>query len=204
MVWRILAIIFLILFLVFNLFVKIQLIYIGEEFKMYIKVLFFKIVTIPEPDKKPKKEKKAKVKKAEKKSDPAKPKKKKKETSFADVMELISAVRQIADKILIYFSKYLRADIKALRIKAAADDAASAAVLYGLVSQSVAYLLEIIEENIKKIKYKRKDSVLVITDFVSEKFEAQINIIFKIRVWQLLVIGISSIKEFLANVYNRI
>ena len=204
MVWRILAIIFLVLFLLFNLFVKIQLIYIGEEFKLYVKVLFLKIITIPEPDKKPKKEKKPKEKKLVKKSESTAPKKKKKETSFDDLLELISAIRQIADKISLYFRKYLRVDIKALRIKVAGNDAASAAMMYGIVSQSVSFLLEMIDENIKKIKYKRKDSVLVTTDFVSEKFEAQINITFKIRVWQLLVIGISSMKEFLANVYNKI
>jgi len=202
--WIILAVILLILFLVLNLFVKIQLIYIGEEFKLYVKVLFFKIITIPEPDKKPEEIQKPKKKNVKKKPVSDKPKKAKKETTFDDFMKIITSFRQILDKIFSYFTKNLRVDIKALRIKVAADDAASTAIYYGLVSQSVAYLLEIIEENIEKIKYKRKDSLIVTADFTSEQFEVQIDITFKIRIRQLLVIGIKTIKEFLANVYNKI
>lgn len=199
MVWIILAIIFTILFIVFSLYVKIQLTYIDEDFKVVLKILFLKFKLIPSPTKKPK-QKKIKTEKGQKKSSSEKKSKEKKKVKFNDMLDLISVVKQIVEKILHYFNRYLRVDIKALRIKIAADDAAAAAIIYGLVSQSVSYTLEIIRQNVKKLNVKRDDSIVVVTDFIGDKIETQINIIFKLTVWQILVIGVSSFKEFLINI----
>jgi Periplasmic protein TonB, links inner and outer membranes len=198
--WIILAIIFTVLFLLFNLYAKIQLVYIDGNLKVFLRILFLKFTLVPSPPEKPKSKQKDKKKKV--KSDKPVPKEKPKEdkkTSFDDVMDIIAAAKQIIGKVFYYFKKYLRIDVKALRIKVAGNDAASAALMYGLVSQGVAYLLEFIEENVKKIKYKR-NSVIVITDFISEEFQIQLDIAVKIRIWQIIRLGVSVFKEFLVNI----
>ena len=200
--WIILAIILTVLFLLFNLYVKIQLIYIDGDFKLFVRILFLKFTLIPSPEEKAKPDSKPKRKKAEKKKPvPEEKPKEKKDTTFDDVMDIIESAKKIIGKIFQYFSKYLKVDVKALRIKVAADDAAASALMYGLVSQGVAYLLEFIEENVKKVKYKKK-SVIVTTDFISEKFEFQLDIAVKIRIWQILTLGVSVFKQFLVSFKN--
>lgn len=199
MIWIILSIILAILLLIFNIYVKIRITYIDEDFKLILKILFFKFTLIPMPDKKVEKKIKAEPKsKLPKKTKP----KEKKKLKFKDMTDLISTVKQIAEKVLYYFDKYLRVDIKEFRIKVAAEDAAATALIYGLVSQGVAYVMEILRQNIKKVKLKYKDSVLVVTDFMSEKLETRIDMTFKLRIWQVIVLGIGSFKEFLLNLYK--
>lgn len=198
MVWIILAIIFTILLLLLNLYVKIHLKYIDEELYIAVKLLFFKYVLIPDIEKADVKiKKKPKGKKA-----PVK--KKKLKSSFEDIMDLISGIKTASEKVSHYFDRYLRVDIKAFRIKVASNDAASTAILYGLVSQGVSYVMEILTHNIKKVKIKNKDSILVVADFLSDEFETQIDIKFKIRSWQTIVLGINSFKDFIVNFNNKI
>ncbi|MCL2518792.1 MAG: DUF2953 domain-containing protein, partial [Oscillospiraceae bacterium] len=71
----------------------------------------------------------------------------------------------------------------------ATDDAAKTALLYGAVSQSVVYLLEIIQKNVKKVK---KGRILVVSDFTGTDFDARINITFKLRVWQILSLALKT------------
>jgi len=195
--WIILAIILTVLFLLFNLYVKIQLIYIGGDLKVFLRILFLKFKIVPPPEEKTEQKPKKKKDKSKKAVSEEKPKEKKKNT-FDDVMDIIESVKKIIGKVFYYFNKYLRFNVKALRIKVAAEDAAASALLCGLVSQGVAYLLEFIEEHVKKIKYKR-NSVIVITDFISEEYEIQLDISVKIRIWQILALGVSVLKEFLLS-----
>lgn len=197
MMWIILSIILVVLILIFNLYIKICITYINEDLKLILKILFFKFTLIPMSDKKSKK----KVKPKSKQPVPSKLKKKKKLT-FNDVTDLISTVKQIVEKVLYYFDKYLKIDITEFRIKVASEDAASTAIIYGFVSQGVAYVMEIIRQNVKTLRVKYRDSVLVVTDFVSEKAEARIDMTFKLRIWQVIVLGIGSFKKFLLNLYK--
>ena len=183
MIW-VLAIILFIISLFF-LRIKVKVIY-NETLTVTAGILFLKFKLIPAKEKKEKpvktKEvipKKIEVKKEKKKSDP---------------LEAITLIKNIITKIIEQFNKYLVVEIKELHIKVASDDAAKTALLYGAVSQSVVYLLEKINQNVKKVKTK---SVAVVSDFIGSEFDARIKIIFKLRVWQALLIVLKTAIEYI-------
>ncbi|MCL2518846.1 MAG: hypothetical protein FWF15_09820, partial [Oscillospiraceae bacterium] len=142
MIWFLGILLFLIS--LFFLWVKVRIIY-NETLKVTVGVLFFNFKLIPAKEKKEKKPKKGKEITLEKVVE------EKKEEVKPNILELISLIKNIITKITEQFNKHLNVSIKELHIKVATDDAAKTALLYGAVSQSVVYLLEIIQKNVKKV-----------------------------------------------------
>ncbi|MBO5904423.1 MAG: hypothetical protein J6Q64_03505, partial [Clostridia bacterium] len=66
------------------------------------------------------------------------------------------------------------------------------------VCQGVAYLCEILDR-ITNVKKTKKTEVSVVSDFVSGKTRADINISFSFVVWQALDILLSAAFEFIKN-----
>ena len=180
MIWFLGILLFIIS--LFFLWLKIRIIY-NETLIVTVGILFFKYKLIPAKEKKEKPAKKEKEVPSEVKF------KEKKEKEKPNLLELISLIKNIVTKIIEQFNKHLVVQIKELKIKIAADDAAKTAILYGAVSQSVVYLLEIINNNVKKVK---KGRVLVVSDFTGTNFDARINITFKLRVWQILSLALKT------------
>ena len=180
MIWFLGILLFLIS--LFFLWVKVRIIY-NETLKVTVGVLFFNFKLIPAKEKKEKKPKKGKEITLEKVVE------EKKEEVKPNILELISLIKNIITKITEQFNKHLNVSIKELHIKVATDDAAKTALLYGAVSQSVVYLLEIIQKNVKKVK---KGRILVVSDFTGTDFDARINITFKLRVWQILSLALKT------------
>lgn len=104
--------------------------------------------------------------------------------------EKIDIVLSLLKKLCKKFFKHLRLDVSHIVITVGADDAASAAITYGIVSQSVAYLLAFLDAHLN-IRKKRRGEISVRCDFTAERTVCDIRITASLAVWQLLDIGIS-------------
>jgi len=143
-------------------------------------------------------EKKAlkKAKKEEKKA--AGGGKKKKKYTFSDILTLVSTVKEIVSALVGSFFGYLRVEVARLDIVVATNDAAKTAIVYGAVYQAVSYILAIFDK-ITTVKYEKNSYVSVRADFLREKFYADINVTFSLRVGQLIKILIKTAYRYLKN-----
>ena len=82
------------------------------------------------------------------------------------------------------FSKHLRIRIAKLHINVATGDAASTAILYGTIAQSVAYLAAILDST-STLRFPTRSDVDIRADYLSESTTVDIEIGFSICVWQL-------------------
>ena len=132
-----------------------------------------------------KQKKKAIKKRLKKKSTPSKSQPKpaeKKELSFSEKLELVykllkSAIGQAAKQVKIKTQKIV--------ITIGSDDAAKTAMLYAAASNAVLLILTLLD-NCKKLRGFKGSEVAVNADFTAQKCSADLEIIFSMRVWQLL------------------
>ena len=104
-------------------------------------------------------------------------------------MEIHSLIRLVITVVLRLIEKnvrYLHIDLVSLRMIIATEDAAKTALLYGVVSQAAAYLMEILS-CVANFRYHAKN-VSIKADFASEKITTDIDIRLRLRVWQILSI----------------
>jgi hypothetical protein len=112
-------------------------------------------------------------------------KKKRKEATKPEsenINDVIKTIRLILSTFFDRFAKFLTVRAVRLKIGVATGDAASTAILYGVVVQSVAYLLELID-NITHLKSLRYSDLNVYPDYTSESFTADIKIVLTLPVW---------------------
>ena len=74
----------------------------------------------------------------------------------------------------------LRLTLRRMHLYVATEDAAKTAILYGVISQSLAYLLEWIDEHFVEVVQK-EDSVVCVADFASQKTRADIDVRLSVR-----------------------
>ena len=167
-----------------------------DEVTLSASVLSFKFFIYPKKKKKVKisdyskkkleKQKKKAIKnRLKKKSTPSKSQPKpaeKKELSFSEKLELVykllkSAIGQAAKQVKIKTQKIV--------ITIGSDDAAKTAMLYAAASNAVLLILTLLD-NCKKLRGFKGSEVAVNADFTAQKCSADLEIIFSMRVWQLL------------------
>ena len=134
-------------------------------------------------------EEKARKKKESNKAKQAEKEKKAAGEGVTDEPSAISLVLRIVGDILDTFFGKLRVKIARVHIVVGGPDAAKTALTYGVIAQSVAYLMELLSN---KTKMSRKDdtSVSVVPDFLATKTTADLLIIFRLRLIDLLSTGI--------------
>lgn len=193
------GIIFLLLIAI--LFIRIRFdIELKNEIHVRLCILGIKIPIFPG------KEKKAKVKKFKSGYPKEKTKKKKEKKATAEKKKIapeekiplgdkISTILSLVKLLFSRFFKHLRLDISNMVIVVGATDAAACAITYGVISQSVAYLLSFLENNLKIYK-KRKGEINVLCDFTAEKTVYDVHISASLNIWQLLDIGISLVYNY--------
>ena len=211
--WYIITLI-LLLFIVFLLFLKIRVcLSYEEEFSIKVKVLFLNFSIFPKAEKKIK-VKDYSTKKLQKRQDKLKKKNLKKEQkkqkrseehqqNKADKIKgALEIIKIVLENVLSPFGKYLKVEILKLYIKIATDDPSKTAIIYGGVSQSASYIIEWLS-NITNVDVKRKESIQVYADFLSEKSEAKINLTLGLRVWHILSISFKFAFAFLKKNLNK-
>ncbi len=177
--------------LFFAVRVKAVIIYNADDgFRLRVSVLSFKILDSEEKDGE---EEGKKVRVSDFRLDRIKRKKKKaakkkikasaeRERQPWDINNIIKIIRLILSTFFDRYAKFLSVKAVRLKIGVATGDAASTAILYGIVVQGVAYIIEIIN-NITNLKSLRFSEINVYPDYISESFSADIKIVLRLPVW---------------------
>ena len=208
-----LAFIWLILMIPASVIIKYD-----TDFSLKIKVLFITKTLIPKKRKltgkngysarKYRKKLKALEKERQKAADKtasASGKKKKKkaegEKHERDVQQTVELIAELVRAMLASFGKHLRIKAERLHIVVASPDAATTAVMYGAVSQSLSYLMELLNR-VTNFRY-RKEEFSLSADFLSDKPTVDVYFEFRLRGWHVLAMlfktGIAFIKNKVKN-----
>ncbi len=131
-----------------------------------------------------------------------KKKKEKKKKGLADIMELVLVGLSAAGGLFRSFGKHFQIEAKRLKIAVGGEDAASTAIQYGIIVQSVTYLCHLLP-TITNFKVKKPEEIAVTADFLSDKLEMDLHFIFRLRIWHLFAMifaaGIGAVKQLLKN-----
>lgn len=107
----------------------------------------------------------------------------------------ITDIIRIAKNILVAFfekqAKHLSVRAVKLNISVATSDAATTAILYGAVSQGVAYILELLD-NINKLKPIKKSDINIYPDYTSDKSSADIKFTFSLPIKSAIALLLDS------------
>ncbi len=139
---------------------------------------------------------KAKKKRDAKEAKKAEAEKKLPPSEMEDEPSVMKILLRIVGGVLDHFFGRLRVKIARLRITVGGPDAAKTAITYGIVSQSVAYLMELI---VNKTKFSRKKNtyVSVTPDFLSRKTTADLLIVFQLSLLDLIATGLVLLVRFI-------
>lgn len=187
----------------------------SDELAVYMRVLFFKINFLPSKKKKESRsmspEKAAKIKaklqkKNEKKKAAAAEKKRKKQEekesgrpkTAGEILDMIKMISSVVKALLGRFFGHLSIRIARIRITVATDDAASTAISYGAITQSLNVLLPLLED-VKNFKKLKKADIDVRADFTKDTPDADIKLIFSIRVWHIFHTLFSALGAFIRH-----
>lgn len=113
-----------------------------------------------------------------------------------DEPSILSCIFPIVGDVLDTFAGKLRVRILQLQITVGGSDAAHIAIMYGIISQGVAYLMEILAQ---KTRFHRVHNtyISVLPDFLLDKTTADIQIEFRLRAIDLLSTGLTFLIQFL-------
>ena len=89
-------------------------------------------------------------------------------------------------------------EFRKLRLRVATGDAASTAILYGVVLQSSAYLLQWVESHYNHIR-RRDGDMTVEVDYLGRHPSAEVNLRLSVRLFRAVGIGLGMFRAFLAE-----
>lgn len=141
-------------------------------------------------------------KKAERKAETPEQKKSRKSAPKRSVSDWINIAIGVLAIFFEKFTKHFQIKVARLKVNVATGDAASTAIVYGAVVQSVAYLIEILSQVTNVVGLNKAD-IDIKADYLSEKTTLDLCFVFSMRVWHLFdilfgVIG-RAIKRFVAT-----
>lgn len=174
-----------------------------EDIRAYLSILFIRIPLYPRKKKvkisdytyrRHRKRLLAQRKKAAEKAAAAKATPKRRPSFMAQMRFYASLLKRLYPR----FLRHFRMDLTRLHIRVGTGDAASTAILTGVVSQAVAFLLEFLSLHTNLHPTHRAD-VAVIPDFLSERSTADCKIVFSLRVHAILGLGIRFFYHFLTS-----
>ena len=194
----------------------------SDEVRLSVKVLCFRIGILPKKEKKgPHSMSAAKAerirkkarKKAEKKRLAAQEKAKKKaehklqkkkpKKSVSEILDMLTMIRSIAAEVIRRFVKHLRIDVARLKLKIATGDAATTAIAYGAVTQSVNLLLPVLEQ-VKNFRLPDVTDLDIQADFTAEESEADVELSFSLRVWHVFHVAFGALGRFLKHRFGKL
>lgn len=161
-----------------------------DSLRVYLKVFFVKTRLYPSKKKEKKyphsmsKRKARKIKDSlQKKSKPKKKKKKEeKHIEKNDLISIVSITTNFVKNFISTFTRAVRVKFSRMHITVASEDAATTAILYGAITQSVNVLFPLIDniKNVKKLPSGKELSVRA--DFLTDKPTVDIDINLYVRV----------------------
>ncbi len=132
-----------------------------------------------------KKRKKADLKAQEKRKESAEESQKAK----LGIKDNIGLVLTLLKKLVSIFRTKLHIKLARLNITVSGKDAASTAIMYGVISQTAAYIIEFLN-NTENFKMTNKEQISVTADFLGEKTKVDIRISIRLGVKNLLSLAI--------------
>ena len=145
-------------------------------------------------------------KKAEKKRIAAEEKAKAKEEkkaskekkSISEIVAIIKMVSDIAVTVIGKFFKHLRIKIARIKVTIATGDAATTAIAYGAVSQSLNVLMPALE-SVKNFENLDKAEIKIDLDYAAEAPTIDIKLGFSIRVWHVFDLAFSALGRLIKH-----
>lgn len=125
-------------------------------------------------------------------SDQSKKKKKKKKRQLADLIEWVLIGLDALKGLGKSFGKHFEIEAVKMKIAVGTEDAAQTAILYGIIVQMAAYLVEGLSA-ITNFRCKHREEMEITADFLSDKLVMDLHFIFKIRVWHLFAMIFAAI-----------
>lgn len=110
----------------------------------------------------------------------------------------LDLMNNVISKALKKFGKHLKIKLYHLRVTVSGSEPDKTALTYGYVCQSVSYLTKLLDSHMN-VKYpgKTEKRIYVGVDFVSGKTYIDAHVSLKIRVWQLLSVGVTALIGYL-------
>ena len=196
-----------------------------DEFFVILKILFIRITLTPKKEKpvrlrdfeikrfrkrrikqieKNRSKEKKKAEKAEKKKSGKTEKKEKQEEKKPlkdNVSHIIELLKNVVFAAVKKFGRYLTVRMNFIDITVGGEEPDKTALTYGYVCQGVSYVCELLD-SLGNVKIKRKDGVGQISvraDFLAKKTKIMCDIIFGIRVWQVIAVGITALTGYIKS-----
>ena len=170
-----------------------------KELCVFLRVLFIKIRLFPKKVKLKEKKNKKKTVTEEKTDTEKKPTEETKKTSPVNAIIktkdlILSLAKKTLGKIYVKFSR--------LNIVVACEDASKTALAYGATVQSVAYLMEALD-NVSNVKVSRFSNINIDSNFISQKSSIEGKVIIYIRVISGIILLFSLLKTYLVFKSNK-
>ena len=142
------------------------------------------------------------AKKAEKKRLKAKKKAEKKKAVTATQKRATPNLKENLEMILALLKRLyaetrgkIKIRFRKMHICVGTDDAAKTAILYGVIVQSVSYILNLVEEKFTHVK-RRDGDVTVVPDYTTTQCSADIDLICKIKIRRAISIALNMLFAF--------
>ncbi len=191
----------------------------SDEVRLAVRVLFLKINILPSKDKKgahsmsAKKAEKIKAKlrkKAQKKKTDAEEKEKakaekkarKEKKNIGEIVSNVQTLASVAVAVIEKFFKHLRIRLARIKIVVATGDAASTAIAYGAITQSINLLFPLLEK-VKNFEKLPKSDISVDLDYLEEEPTIDIKLMFSIRVWHVFDIAFAALGRFIKHKFRE-
>ncbi len=133
--------------------------------------------------------------KARRKAKLAKLRKKQQRATLEENLDLVKSILSF------FFSRlfgHLRIDVTRIHIIVGSEEASKTAIIYGVVVQSVAYMLALLDKVSNVHGLKRRD-IYVDTDFLAEETRVDLKIAFSIRLWHILHLAFGALRRLTVN-----
>ena len=182
------------LFLLLILRVRVVFLY-QNEVRAYLSILFFRIPLYPRKKKVSvraysyEKQKKRLARQRKKRIEKQALQKAKRNIKPPSLRARIRYYTALIKRLYPHFLRHFRMDITRLHVRVGTGDAASTAILCGVVSQALAFLLEFLSLHTNLHPRHRAD-LSVTPDFLAEKSTVDCKIVFSLRVYAILGLGI--------------
>ena len=178
------------------LLLKIKIVFdLKDKLLVYAKVLFFRKPIVPSPQKKDKKEKKGKPKKKKKAQNEDTEQSKDSGESALKIVDHLNIITDVSKVFFGRFTKHSHVKLVRVNIKVASDDAAKTAILYGTVSAALSSLIALLDE-VTNLDSPGRSNISVVPDYLSDKSEARIKLVYSIRVIGLIDLILQSIISY--------
>ncbi|MBQ2735436.1 MAG: hypothetical protein IJF33_06355 [Clostridia bacterium] len=106
-----------------------------------------------------------------------------------NIPENLAMITSLIKKLYVATNGKIHVHVKKMHLSVATGDAAKTAILYGVVVQSAAYLLQFIQTHFLQI-HRKPENMQIRADYLSAKSHVDIDIVISIRLCSALGIGI--------------